>query len=192
MHETRVPHSIIWRRIDDKPGHEFCRISFHDARWLIAGSAVFLHEGEATILSYAISCDQEWRSISAAVSGWIGELRVECEISASPEGVWRINGTLIPELEGCVDLDLAFSPSTNLIPIRRLALEVGESAEIRSAWLMFPEMKLEPLVQTYTRIEQGIYRYECPSQRTSAEVRVNDAGAVVVYPKVWQLERAHT
>jgi hypothetical protein len=39
--------------------------------------------------------------------------------------------------EGCLDIDLGFSPSTNLLPIRRLTLAVGEAATVRAAWLPF-------------------------------------------------------
>ena len=48
---------------------------------------------------------------------------------------------------GCIDLDLSFSPATNLLAIRRLALPVNEIAEVRSAWLTFPDLDLEPLDQ---------------------------------------------
>lgn len=40
----------------------------------------------------------------------------------------------------CVDIDLNFSPSTNLLPIRRFDLSVGASAIVRAAWLRFAGM----------------------------------------------------
>jgi hypothetical protein len=36
-------------------------------------------------------------------------------------GVWRLNDLEISGLDECVDLDLGFTPATNLLPIRRLA-----------------------------------------------------------------------
>jgi hypothetical protein len=34
-----------------------------------------------------------------------------------------------------------------------------ESAPVRSAWLRFPELRLEPLEQTYTRDAEQCFRY---------------------------------
>jgi hypothetical protein len=40
------------------------------------------------------------------------------------------NGAAVSAVEGCIDIDLKYSPSTNLLPIRRLNLAIGESAEV--------------------------------------------------------------
>lgn len=42
----------------------------------------------------------------------------------------EVNGAFRPEFEGCADIDLACTPFAATVPIRRLALHVGESAEI--------------------------------------------------------------
>jgi len=86
--------------------------------------------------------------------------------------------------EGCVDLDLAFTPATNLIPVRRLALHVGESAPARAAWLSFPELALEPLDQEYRRTGPSTYRYGADG--FDSELEVDDAGFIVRYPGRWE------
>ena len=42
----------------------------------------------------------------------------------------EMNGAHRPELDGCVDIDLACSPFPDTLPIRRLPLEVGDAAEL--------------------------------------------------------------
>ncbi len=42
------------------------------------------------------------------------------------------------EVAVCVDIDLNFSSSTNLLPIRRLDLAIGQDAELTAAWLVSP------------------------------------------------------
>ena len=83
------------------------------------------------------------------------------------ESVWRLIGSpcreLRPVVSGCIDLDLNFSPSTNLLPIRRLNLSVGQQATVRAAWLRFPSFALEPLDQLYRRVGESSYRYESAS-----------------------------
>jgi hypothetical protein len=102
------------------------------------------------------------------------------------DGAWRLNGVAQPEVRGCVDLDLNFSPSTNLLPLRRLALAVGEEAPVRAAWLRFPSFALEPLSQTYRRLEERLYRYSSAGGKFVRDLPVDAAGFVTEYPDYWQ------
>jgi hypothetical protein len=85
-----------------------------------------------------------------------------------------------------VDLDLNFSPSTNLLPIRRLRLDVGQEAAVRAAWLRFPGFTLEPLEQRYRRTADDAYRYESAGGAFVRDLTVNDEGFVVRYPGLWE------
>jgi hypothetical protein len=89
---------------------------------------------------------------------------------------------------GCIDLDLNFSPSTNLLPVRRLGLSVGQRAGVNAAWLRFPSFTLEPLEQVYQRLSEDTYRYESAGGRFTRELSVNQAGFVTHYPGFWQVE----
>jgi hypothetical protein len=89
---------------------------------------------------------------------------------------------------GCIDLDLNFSPSTNLLPIRRLDIAIGETADIKAAWLRFPSFKLEPLPQRYHHLDETTYHYESGGGEFVADLRVNRSGFVIDYPGLWQSE----
>lgn len=180
--------AILWRRLD-LPGHEACRLTEREAGWDLAGTAIFAYEGQACRLDYAIACDEQWRTLSALVSGWVGEQDVEIEVIRDEAGLWRLNLDLIPEVEGCIDVDLNFSPSTNTLPIRRFDLEVGQSVQVRAAWLRFPSFRLEPLEQSYTRVGANLYRYESAGGRFVASVEVDEAGLVREYGEIWGRER---
>ena len=92
-----------------------------------------------------------------------------------------MNGAECREVEGAVNLDLNFSPSTNLLPIRRLDLEVGQEAPVRAAWLRFPSFDLKPLEQTYRRLGPSSYRYRSEGG-FEAELDVRPSGFVALYP----------
>lgn len=181
-------YSILWCRLDE-PGHEGCRLTSRNGGWQISGSAVFAHGGEACRLAYTIHCNAEWRTLSAAVSGWVGERDVHAEVAREEAGIWRLNGAEVPAVAGCLDVDLNFSPSTNTLPIRRLDLEVGQTATLRAAWLRFPGFALEPLEQSYTRLAENRYRYESTGGWFVAEVTVDGLGLVVDYGEVWRREK---
>src|SRR5262245_50912854 len=144
-------HTILWRRID-QPGHEAARLVETDAGSQLSGSAVFVHEARPCRLDYAVACDVGWRTVSCHVTGWVGTMPVAVKITVDPSGRWWMNDAECPVVTGCVDVDLNFSPSTNLLPIRRLNLPVGDAADVRAAWLRFPSFALEPFDQTYRRL----------------------------------------
>lgn len=115
---------------------------------------------------------------------------IEIEIAVDSARHWRLNGRECLEVAGCIDLDLNFSPSTNLLPIRRLGLATGEEADVRAAWLRFPSFTLEPLEQRYRRIDAASYRYESAGGSFVAKLQVNEAGFVTEYPDLWRIEEA--
>lgn len=179
--------SILWRRLD-RPGHEAARLFFQDSRWHLTGTAVFAHNQHPCRLDYMVVCDSKWQTLSGKVAGWVGDELVEVEISVDAARRWWLNGTERPEVAGRTDLDLNFSPSTNLLPIRRLGLAVGQGAEVKAAWLRFPSFTLEPLDQRYHCIDATTYRYESAGGKFVAELRVNAAGFVTYYPNFCQSE----
>ncbi len=187
--ESGESASILWRRLDRR-GHEACRVERSDRGWRLAGSAVFQHESGPCLLDYSVLADEAWNTVSARVDGWVRDRTLRVEIDVDPSRRWSLNGVCQPELDGCVDVDLNFSPSTNLLPIRRLALEVGREVAIRAAWLRFPAFALEPLEQTYRRASASLYRYESAGGRFVADLEVNVAGFVTRYPGFCEVEAA--
>ncbi|HWO01596.1 MAG TPA: putative glycolipid-binding domain-containing protein [Blastocatellia bacterium] len=180
--------SILWRRLD-RPGHEFLRISRKEPWWRLTGTAVFAHEQQPCRLDYLIVCDLSWRTVSGRVTGWLGTQEVEIDVSVESPGRWLLNGEEVSAVARCADLDLNFSPSTNLLPIRRLDLAVGEQAEVQAAWLRFPSFTLERLEQVYRRIDAETYRYESAGGAFVTEIQVNAAGLVTRYPNFCDVER---
>lgn len=179
--------AILWRRVD-RPGHESARVAPQGSGWMLAGGAVFEHDGQPCRLDYRIACDEEWRTRLATVTGWVGGDTIDVAIEVD-EGRWRLNGAECPQVEGCIDLDLNFSPSTNLLPVRRLRLAPGDEAEVRAAWLRFPSFTFEPLPQVYRRLNEDVYRYESGGGAFVRELEVNEAGFVARYPGFFEVVR---
>jgi uncharacterized protein len=179
--------TIIWRRLDI-PGHEFARASVNETGVFIEGTAILVYESAFCKLDYAIRCDSDWRTRKAKVSGFVGAKEIAIEISVDAEKNWRLNDEKISEVDGCIDIDLNFSPVTNTLPIRRLNLTVGERATVRAAWLRFPSFRLEPLEQVYERTAPTIYHYESAGGRFTTEIDVDDFGLAVNYLNIWEIE----
>jgi uncharacterized protein len=179
-------NSILWRGLH-LTGHEACRVLEQDTQWRLEGTAVFSHNDDPCRLNYLVVCDANWNTLKGRVSGWVGNEAVEVEITVDPEHNWQLNGSERPVVQGCIDLDLNFSPSTNLLPIRRLNLSLGQEAGVHAAWLRFPSFQLERLSQVYRRTGELAYRYES-NTGFAAELEVNAWGFVTNYPDLWQAE----
>jgi uncharacterized protein len=177
MIETVLWKSIPW------PGHEAARL----LEGGLEGAAAFLNDSEVCCLDYPIVCNDDWSTHSARVDGWVGAREIHIAIEAA-NGVWSLNGLEQPQVAGCIDVDLNFSPSTNVLPIRRLQLAAGESQVVRAAWLRFPSFVLEPLEQRYTRVAEDRVRYESYTTNFSAELRVSANGMVLDYENIWRAE----
>jgi hypothetical protein len=174
---------IVWRRVD-LPGYESARTSRRDGGIVLSGLAYFEGKEGPTRLEYDVVCDDSWRTRSSWVRGTVGESSVDVRLEAVA-GRWTLNGVAQPDLEGAIDVDLNFSPSTNLLPIRRLALEIGAEARVVAAWLRFPSFRLEPLEQGYARTGPRAYRYSSGGGRFVRDLEVREDGFVTEYPGFW-------
>ena len=147
------------------------------------------------LAGYEVHCDECWRTRRVEVGRTIGNDVRRLSLTAGGEGNWQssgddaagidLAGVSLGALAGCVDVDLAVTPATNTLPIRRLALPAGKTAAVRAAWVKFPDLDVQPLGQRYTRLAENRYRYESDTG-FSAEIEVDDLGLVTMYPGGWE------
>ncbi len=198
-----VHRCVMWQRLDT-PGIEVCSLESlpndQVPHALFGHVLVALDEAPAAYW-YTVYCDAAWTTKSVLVRPFILPADLgKPDLSLHFErGHWFIrkwpesaearpvaSDRELPELSGCIDVDLGISPSTNTLPIRRLNLAVGESRELTAAWVRFPELTVEPLAQRYTRLAERRYRYESVVSGFTAELEVDDLGLVVTYEGIWQ------
>jgi hypothetical protein len=102
-------------------------------------------------------------------------------------GRWgEMNGAHRPELDGCVDLDLPCTPFTNTLPIRRLPLHVGDSADITVAYVDVETLDVRPDHQRYTRLDTHRWRFEQLETGWAQEFDVDRFGLVRDYPTLFR------
>lgn len=84
------------------------------------------------------------------------------------------------------DVDIGVTPSTNILPLRRFRLAVGESCDLMAAWIQFPALSVHSARQRYTRIAADRYWYESLGSGFRATLTVGDDGMVVQYADLWR------
>jgi hypothetical protein len=179
--------SVLWRRLD-MPGHDACRIASIEGGYVLRGVAAFLETKRVCQLQYELIADSQFRTKTAVLTGFLGRIQVDFRISSNRRGKWVVNRVAQPKLAGLVDLDLGFTPATNLLPVRRLSLSIGEEAEAPAAYLSIPQLKFGVLQQRYKRLSRDEYEYESPSARYRGKLSISRHGVVMRYPGVFVAE----
>lgn len=117
----------------------------------------------------------------------------DLHLAADETARWRdaARGEALPALDGCIDVDLAMSPATNTLPIRRLQLGTRETADLCVAYVPLPSDAGAPLVprsvaQRYARIDESTWRFHQPDADFTADLPVDDLGLVLDYPGLFR------
>jgi hypothetical protein len=141
--------------------------------------------GRSYGLFYTVICDPEWRVTYASLRIAGG---AQVELHGDGAGHWRDgSGRTLDALEGCIDIDIAATPYTNTIPIRRLQLAKGERRPISVAYVSTPDLEVTRVEQAYTCIEPDReYRYEGIFRDFTADMKIDDDGLVIDYPTLFR------
>lgn len=134
------------------------------------------------VLSYSAALTPGWVFRTLDVRTDDG---VRVQVTHEPDGPWRVDGVARADLAPAIDIDLAFSPFTNTLPIRRLALEVGASADIVVAYIA-RDLTVTPAPQRYTRVGDARYLYESLDIDFREVITVDADGLVVDYPELFR------
>jgi uncharacterized protein len=174
--------SVLWRR-RDVPGLEWCQLDATEAQTSLRGVLVLAWEGTPWRVDYSLVLDDRGRTRRAVISADGGPEPMWLDLEADGEGRWLRDGAAVLDSPDALDVDLGFSPATNALPIRRLGLAIGESAEIGVAWVLFPSFEIEYGRQTYERLAEQRWRYR--STGFEAELTVDEDGLVESYAE-WE------
>ncbi len=180
-----LKRTVVWKNLL-LDGRDYCGLWHTAEGWLLKGTVVGVLKDQRPVLAtYEVHCDENWLTHRVQIERTIGGDVKTLNLSVESRGVWQSAGQELRNVRGCDDVDLAVTPATNALPIRRLNLQVGSSESIITAWVKFPELTVQPLSQRYTRLSKDTYRYES-NTGFSAEIVVDDLGLVNTYPGGWE------
>jgi hypothetical protein len=176
---------VVWRN-QLLNGTDYCALWHTPEGWLLKGTVVGVLEDYRPVLAtYEVHCDEKWHTHRVQVERTIGSDVKALSLSVESRGMWRTSGRELHELNRCEDVDLALTPATNTLPIRRLNLQIGRTSSVVAVWVKVPDLEVQPLSQRYTRLTKDTYRYES-NTGFSTEIAVDDLGLVTAYPGGWE------
>jgi hypothetical protein len=156
---------------------ELCELRLRDDG-LVATGAQLGSTPSPYRAAYELEARGAWvtRRLRVEVGG-VGSL----ELRHDGKGTWA-GVENAAELEGALDCDLAFSPLTNLMPIRRHALhEQPGTVDFAMAWVSLPDLKVHRSGQRYEHLEPGLVRFSDDDGFT-ADLELDADGLILTYP----------
>jgi uncharacterized protein len=170
---------VVWRGTDAWRA-EAATLEFVDGGLRATGTQIGAAPGGYR-LDYRLDATDGWRTRSLELA--IGDRRVLLERDDGDR--WRLEGDPRPDLDGAQDCDLAFSPLTNLMPIRRRGLADRPGAEdFLMAWMTVPELTVIASAQRYEHVRRGLVRFVDRGlfEGFTAELELDEDGLARVYP----------
>jgi uncharacterized protein len=177
-----------WRHHDARDGFESLFISRSGDGYRCDGDVAAVEDGAAWAIRYSVVVDRSWTTRGAHVSGLSAAGGWDVQLDADGRGGWRLGGVPAPDLDGCLDVDLEASAFTNALPIHRLRLAVGATADAPAAYVRAQEARVERLEQRYARLadegERSRYDYAAPAFDFRAVLVYDAAGLILTYPGI--------
>lgn len=152
----------------------------------ITADSIYLSEGglEAFGVRYHLVCNKDW-TVRQFRSEVLGKKSSELLLQRNENGSWSNGREELAELAGAIDIDLAISPFTNTLPIRRLKLAPGQSADIVTAYVVYPEHTVMADPQRYSCLSARRYQFESVDTDFKRVIEVDAQGLVTMYPDLY-------
>ena len=196
----------VWLK-DDPVGMEHAELSIGGsgltARSVAIGSSPVPYR-----LDLELAVEQGWvtrrLALAAVGDGWARSLVLDRDVDGSWRGTSTESGAPPPALDeakpahvvfpvdipgAVVDVDVQWSPVTNLMPIRRLGLTtVGVEGRFTMAWVSVPTLAVTLDDQRYTvlGVDRGdvCVRFDSGDGLFAAVLRCDSDGVVLDYPGI--------
>ncbi len=171
-------HVVRWQTWDGDH-HEHTTISWENEGWTVVGDV-----GRERI-QYVLRLDPWWHVRQFLLFRDLDE--PDLWLGTDGHGRWgEVNGAHRPDLDGCTELHLVCTPLTGTLPIRRLPLDVGDSAAVDVAQIDPETLEVRRVHHRYVRIADRRWRRESADGGGSVEFDVDEFGLVVDEPGSWR------
>jgi hypothetical protein len=191
-------HLLVWSGLDGFRT-EVAQARFDGGRLSARGTQIGV-EPEGYRLDYRLETDDRLRTTRLEVElqapGWSRSIdlrrdagsRWECDAAAAGDPELPPAGGDMRQVEGAEDCDLAFSPLTNLMPVRRERLLDQGSRDFLMAWVAVPSLAVHPSEQRYEHVRRdgagSVVRYVGRHRDFVGELRFDEHGLVRLYPEL--------
>jgi uncharacterized protein len=161
---------------------ENCLVNHQENSAEISSTIIGSYEGRLYKVEYHIRTNAWWQTVLLELTSQVNNHTQMIKLEGDGKGNWTYNGKEAEQFKGCIDVDIAVTPFTNTLPIRRLQLQQGQSQQIQVIYCDLLNQVIKPVSQKYTRLSNNEYHYENIPNDFEATIKVDEYGLVVDYP----------
>lgn len=171
-------HTVRWRTWDGD-GDESLTLVWENEGWTASGIT------SRERVQYVLRLSAMWQVRQFILFRDLDE--PDLWLATDGGGRWgEMNGAHRVELDGCYDVDLTITPFTNTLPIRRLPLNVGDTADITVACIDVETLEVRPDPQRYTRLGSHQWQFTQLESGWTQTFAVDEFGLVLDYPTLFR------
>ncbi|HYJ74830.1 MAG TPA: putative glycolipid-binding domain-containing protein [Kineosporiaceae bacterium] len=182
---AELPDGAAWRHVGARDGFEVAFFRAEADGYVLDGQTCAVEDGVAWAVHYRVLVDAAWGTRGARVTSRSAAGERAVAIDRASDGGWLVDAVPVRELTGCLDVDLEASVVTNTVPVHRLGLDAGASAQAPAVFVR-ADLTVERLDQRYCRVsddEAGqAYDYEAPRFGYRGRLEYDASGLLLRYP----------
>ncbi len=164
---------------------EYFTLSQQNNGYQLTGTINLLLDAQPAQVAYHIYCDLNWVTHRVEVHQRRPTGQNHLRLTVDDMLNWSSEHTPLTWASGLTDIDPSITPSTNMLPIHRQDLRIGESRDVNCVWVQLPGLTLSTLSQRYTRIDSQRYHYAAPSLEFEAMLALDEDGIITSYGNLW-------
>lgn len=161
---------------------ENCQVNEQENGAEITSTIIGSYEGKLYKVEYHIRTNAHWQTVLLELTSHVNNKPLTIKLEGNGKGNWTYNGKEAEQFRNCIDVDIAVTPFTNTLPIRRLQPEQDQPQEIQVIYCDLLNQVIKPVRQKYTRLSNNEYHYENIPNDFEATIKVDDSGLVIDYP----------
>lgn len=168
-----LDRSVRWNALDPV-GLEHCHVVASAGDTRIRGVVITPDYG----LFYRLKLDEAGHFRTARLERTDGAV---LELFSDGGGNWSDDrADPLPDLRGCIDIDISATPLTNSLPLWRCDWIIDQPQRFAMVWINTDTMTLQRHEQIYTRLDDSHFRYAAADFERVIEV--DGDGLVLDYP----------
>lgn len=166
-------HTVRWSTWDGVASEEVV-ITWENEAWTVSGVV-----GREQV-QYVFRLSASWQVRQFLLFRDLDE--PDLWLATDGGGRWgEVNGAHRVDLDGCYDLDLPCTPFTRSIPVHRLPLHIGHTAELMIASVDVETLEIHPEPHRFTRLDSHRWQHT-RGEAATTEFQVDEHGFIIDEP----------
>src|SRR5450432_3009411 len=133
-------NTIIWKSVEFS-GMEHLVLDEHESSIYVQSVVIGGEKQSVFRLDYIVRCD--WNYTVREVNLGLNVSTQNLYMTSDGRGNWLDqHDEPLPELAGCLDVDISATPFTNTLPIKRLQWQVGQVETFSMVYVHIPDLAL--------------------------------------------------